>query len=44
MENTLTVSPILFTAMISGLIASGVKFDSKENDKGLIVVTFTGGY
>ena len=43
MENTLTVSPILFTAMISGLVASGVTYTAIEKS-GMIVVTFTGGY
>lgn len=39
----LTVSPEMFTQMLSGLIASGVTFDSKEFD-GKIVIEFTGGF
>ena len=40
---TLFVSQESFTEMLSGLIKSGVTFDSKEQDGG-ILITFTGGH
>lgn len=40
---TLTITPEVFTKMISGLVAAGVTFEAEEQG-GLIVVTFTGGY
>jgi hypothetical protein len=44
MNNTLTISSELFLVMISGLIASGVRFEAEEQKNGDILVTFTGGY
>jgi hypothetical protein len=40
---TLFVSTETFTEMLSGLIKSGVTFESKEKDGG-ILITFTGGH
>lgn len=40
----LTVSTEVFTAMLQGLIASGVTFEAEENSKGDIEINFLGGY
>ena len=41
----LIVSTEVFTAMLQGLIASGVTFEAKECTVfGNIIITFTGGY
>jgi len=40
----LTVSKESFGEMLLGIIASGVLFESEENDDGNIVINFTGGY
>jgi hypothetical protein len=40
---TLFVSTETFTKMLSGLIQSGVTFESEEKNNG-IEITFTGGY
>ena len=40
----LTVSAEVFTAMLQGLIASGVTFEAEETKLGDIKVTFLGGY
>lgn len=40
----LTVSSEKFEDMISGLIKSGVTFDSHENKNGDIEIEFLGGY
>jgi hypothetical protein len=40
---TLFVSHETFTEMVSGLIQSGVTFESEERNGG-ILITFTGGY
>jgi hypothetical protein len=39
----LTVSIETFNEMISGLIASGVTFEARENN-GYIIIEFTGGF
>jgi len=40
---TLFLSHESFTEMLSGLISSGVTFESEEKNGG-ILITFTGGY
>jgi len=40
----LVVSQETFTNMLSGLIQSGVTFESNELKDGLIEIIFTGGY
>jgi hypothetical protein len=40
---TLIISQETFVSMLSGLIASGVSFESTECD-GMIKIVFTGGY
>jgi len=40
---TLTVTMQEFTEILSGLIQSGVTFES-ESKNGFILITFTGGY
>lgn len=40
----LKVSSTKFTEMLSGLIQSGVTFDSYEDKNGDIVIEFNGGY
>jgi len=40
----LTVSKKTFFDMLGKLIASGVGFDSNENENGEIVIEFTGAY
>ncbi len=42
MKTTLTVTPKMFTEIITGLIMSGVTFDAEE-ENGFIVITFLGG-
>ena len=42
-RRTLFVSHKTFTTMLSDLIASGVGFDSKEQEGG-IMITFNGAY
>lgn len=41
---TLTVTKESFTAMILGIIQSGVTFEAKEQGDGSILITFLGGY
>jgi len=43
MKQVLYVHPTVFTAMLSGLVASGVTFVAQEKN-GQIEVEFTGGY
>ena len=40
----LIVSKKTFCEMLSGLVASGVSFESEENAQGNIYIEFTGGY
>lgn len=40
----LTLTKESFCEMLSGIIASGVTFEAKENAQGEIDITFVGGY
>ena len=44
MKKQLIVSQETFLFMLTKLIASGVGFESKENEVGNIVINFTGSY